>query len=84
MPRRFYWFAAVLSIAPLLQAQKTATIEERTAGMRKIDGYFAPKNPIHFPAAKSKSRAIGLPIDLLPELDLAELGGDRDPEFKKF
>ena len=42
--------------------------------LRKIDGYFAPKNPIHFAAAKSKSRAIGLPIDLLPEIDLEELG----------
>jgi Met-zincin/Domain of unknown function (DUF5117) len=30
----------VLLLAPMLHAQKSATIEERTAGMRKLDGYF--------------------------------------------
>jgi hypothetical protein len=49
--------------------------------LRKIGGYFAPKNPIHFAATKNKSRAIGLPIDLLPELDLEELGRDYDSDF---
>jgi hypothetical protein len=49
--------------------------------LRKIDGYFAPKNPIHFAATKNKSRAIGLPIDLSPELDLEELGRDYDSDF---
>jgi hypothetical protein len=49
--------------------------------LRKIDGYFAPKNPIHFAATKNKSRAIGLPIDLLPELDLEELGRDFKSDF---
>ena len=49
--------------------------------LRKIDGYFAPKNPIHFAAAKSKSRAIGLPVELLPEIDLDELGRDFDFDF---
>ena len=49
--------------------------------LRKIDGYFAPKNPIHFAAAKSKSRAIGLPVELLPEIDLDELGRDFDSDF---
>jgi hypothetical protein len=49
--------------------------------LRKIDGYFAPKNPIHFAATKNKSRAIGLPINLLPELDLDELGRDYGSDF---
>jgi hypothetical protein len=49
--------------------------------LRKIDGYFAPKNPIHFAAAKSKSRAIGLPIELLPELDLEELATEYESDF---
>jgi hypothetical protein len=49
--------------------------------LRKIDGYFAPKNPIHFAAAKSKSRAIGLPIELLPGPDLEELGREYDSDF---
>jgi len=48
--------------------------------LRKIDGYFAPKNPIHFAATKNKSRAIGLPIDLLPELDLEEFQRDRNSD----
>ncbi len=49
--------------------------------LRKIDGYFALKNPIHFAAAKGKFRAIGLPIELLPELDLEELGREYDSDF---
>jgi hypothetical protein len=49
--------------------------------LRKIDGYLASKNPIHFAATKNKSRAIGLPIDLLPELDMEELGKDHDSDF---
>ena len=49
--------------------------------LRKIDGYFAPKNPIHFVATKNKSRAIGLPIDLLPELELEDAGRDYDSDF---
>jgi hypothetical protein len=49
--------------------------------LRKIDGYFAPKNPIHFAATKNKSRAVGLPIDLLPELDLDDLGRDYGSDF---
>jgi hypothetical protein len=49
--------------------------------LRKIGGYFAPKNPIHFAATKNKSRAIGLPINLLPELDLDELGRDYGSDF---
>ena len=49
--------------------------------LRKIDGYFAPKNPIHFAAAKSKSRAIGLPLEFLPELDLEELGAEYGSDF---
>jgi hypothetical protein len=49
--------------------------------LRKIDGYFAPKNPIHFAATKNKSRAIGLPVELLPELDLEEFAKDYDSDF---
>jgi hypothetical protein len=51
--------------------------------LRKIDGYFAPKNPIHFAAAKSKSRAIGLPIDLLPDFDPSEFEREDGESFKK-
>ncbi len=50
--------------------------------LRKIDGCFAPKNPIHFAAAKSKSRAIGLPIGLLPEIDPEELQKEYEPFFQ--
>jgi hypothetical protein len=50
--------------------------------LRKIEGYFAPKNPIHFAAAKSKHRAIGLPIDLLPEIDQEELAKEYEPFFQ--
>jgi hypothetical protein len=39
MHRLFRLFAAFVFIAPLC-AQKISTIEERTAGMRKLDGYF--------------------------------------------
>ena len=46
--------------------------------LRKIEGYFAPKNPIHFAGSKSKSRAIGLPTDLLPDFELEELEKDYD------
>lgn len=41
--------------------------------LRKIEGYFAPSSPIHFASAKAKSRAIGLPLDLLPSIDFSEL-----------
>jgi hypothetical protein len=35
--------------------------------LRKIDGYFTPANPIHFASVRRKARAIGLPLDLIPE-----------------
>jgi hypothetical protein len=44
MPRAFLSFATLVSYAlllvPALDAQKLPAIEERTAGMRKLDGYF--------------------------------------------
>jgi len=37
---RLICLSFVMLLAPVLRAQKSATIEERTAGMRKLDGYF--------------------------------------------
>jgi hypothetical protein len=36
--------------------------------LRKHESRFTPKNPIHFPLSKQKSRAIGLPLDLFQEI----------------
>jgi hypothetical protein len=50
--------------------------------LRKIDGYFAPQNPIHFAASKGKHRAIGLPLDLLPDVDPEEIARDYASDFR--
>lgn len=34
--------------------------------LRKLEGRFTPRNPIHFPYSGQKSRAIGLPLDRFP------------------
>lgn len=40
MPRVFRWFAWFCFCATLSAAEKPSTIEEKVAGMRKLDGYF--------------------------------------------
>ncbi|MGA2739739.1 MAG: zinc-dependent metalloprotease [Bryobacteraceae bacterium] len=40
MMHRLICLSFVTLLAPMLHAQKSTTIEERTAGMRKLDGYF--------------------------------------------
>ena len=40
--------------------------------LRKLDGYFAPSNPLHFGGSRGKARAIGLPLDLLPEVEIED------------
>jgi hypothetical protein len=38
--------------------------------LRKLDGYFPVTSPIHFASQKIKSRAIGLPLEYLPDIEL--------------
>jgi hypothetical protein len=35
--------------------------------IKKLPDAFVPKNPVYFPTMNAKARAIGIPLDLLPE-----------------
>lgn len=45
--------------------------------LRKLNGYFALKSPIHFSGLRGNSRAIGLPLEFLPEIEFDEVDPDK-------
>ena len=43
--------------------------------LRKVDGAFVPKNPVHFPGTGTKNRCVSIPLELVPD---ATQMGDSD------
>jgi hypothetical protein len=49
--------------------------------IKKLNQAFSPKNPIYFPTITKKARAIGLPLDLLPEPSFNSTDDDGNPGY---